>query len=201
MVNNCKLTVLISNDLLSHEMRLYYKWLFVIVIVLFFVIIWRNYSTDYQDETSSLKENDETPTFQWVEFKSHRKCRNSVQGYKLIVDDLGYICEWSDRLSNGCCFPKGPSTNQFVCNSCLVNHCCSVYEHCVSCCLHPNKKLLLRSILANNSRKILKMVTDQFEFCIVKCRTSSQSVVHENHYRNSKHKHCFGFKLPEAEPL
>lgn len=43
-----------------------------------------------QDKTSSLKENDETPTFQWVEFKSHRKCRNSVQGYKLIVDDLGW---------------------------------------------------------------------------------------------------------------
>lgn len=181
-------------------MRLYYRWFLALLFVVCLVIFWQNYISNFETEESIENENQVVPTFKWIDHKALKRCRNSMQGSRIIVDDRGYICEWSDRLSNGCCFPKGVTSKQYVCKSCLANQCCNVYEHCVSCCQHPDKQTLLRSILANNSRKILKMVGDQFEFCLAKCRTSSESVIHENHYRNSKHKHCFGAKKPETEP-
>ena len=39
-------------------------------------------------------------------------------------------------------------------------------------------------------------VSDQFELCLVKCRTSSQSVQHETLYRDARAKHCYGERLP-----
>lgn len=35
-------------------------------------------------------------------------------------------------------------------------------------------------------------VRDNFELCLAKCRTDSNSVKHENKYRDPKAKHCFG---------
>ena len=42
-------------------------------------------------------------------------------------------------MIGGCCNPDGPSAQRYVCDSCQQNGCCSVYEHCVSCCLQPEK--------------------------------------------------------------
>lgn len=65
-------------------------------------------------------------------------CRNSVQGKVLIVDDEGYVCPRIELLSTGCC-KLTPLLKQYDCDSCIDDGCCSVYEHCVSCCLNPNK--------------------------------------------------------------
>lgn len=35
-------------------------------------------------------------------------------------------------------------------------------------------------------------VRDNFELCLAKCRTDSNSVKHENKYRDPKAKHCYG---------
>lgn len=42
---------------------------------------------------------------------------------------------------------------------------------------------------------IFASVADHFELCLAKCRTNSQSVQHENSYKDPKAKHCYG-ELP-----
>lgn len=39
-------------------------------------------------------------------------------------------------------------------------------------------------------------VMDHFELCLAKCRTNSQSVQHENSYKDPKAKHCYGEMAP-----
>lgn len=126
-------------------------------------------------------------------------CRNSVQGKVLIVDDRGYVCSRTDVLSTGCCNTENENTKQYSCETCKENACCSIYEYCISCCLHPDKKNLLQAVLgkAPETFKVLfASVTDHFELCLAKCRTSSQSVQHENSYRDPRAKHCYG-ETPE----
>jgi len=48
----------------------------------------------------------------------------------------GYVCPRRDVSSRGCC---DESSGQFNCSSCKANACCMVYEHCVACCLTPDK--------------------------------------------------------------
>ncbi|XP_067008807.2 SREBP regulating gene protein isoform X2 [Anabrus simplex] len=122
-------------------------------------------------------------------------CRNSVQGKVLIVDDKGYVCSRIDILSTGCCNTETESTKRYSCETCKDNGCCSIYEYCISCCLHPDKKNLLQSVLGKASETfnvLFASVTDHFELCLAKCRTSSQSVQHENSYRDPRAKHCYG---------
>lgn len=122
-------------------------------------------------------------------------CRNSVQGKVLIVDDRGYICSRTDVLSTGCCNTDIDTTKQYSCETCKDNGCCSIYEYCISCCLHPDKKNVLQNVLGKASETfnvLFASVTDHFELCLAKCRTSSQSVQHENSYRDPRAKHCYG---------
>lgn len=74
-------------------------------------------------------------------FTNSTKCRNSIQGIKLLVDDRGVVCSRSDLISSsGCCDPAAESSAMFNCETCSeTHHCCSIYEHCVSCCLNPDK--------------------------------------------------------------
>ncbi|XP_065106174.1 SREBP regulating gene protein [Paramisgurnus dabryanus] len=105
------------------------------------------------------------------------QCRNSIQGKKLLTDELGYVCERNDLLVNGCCNVNAPGSSQYVCKSCLANGCCSVYEFCVSCCLQPDKQPLLERFLnraAEGFQNLFTAVEDHFELCLAKCRTSSQ---------------------------
>lgn len=70
------------------------------------------------------------------------KCRNSVQGRTLIVDDEGYVCSRSNVAKSGCCAvgSDAPEHQQYSCYSCNEEtRCCATYEYCVSCCLNPNK--------------------------------------------------------------
>ncbi|EEB14029.1 conserved hypothetical protein [Pediculus humanus corporis] len=120
-------------------------------------------------------------------------CRNSVQGKVLIVDDRGYVCSRSDLLSSGCCNTGSENTKKFACDTCKDNGCCSIYEYCISCCLHPDKKGVLQNVLGKESENVLfASVSDHFELCLAKCRTNSQSVHHENSYRDPRAKHCYG---------
>ncbi|KAH8281175.1 hypothetical protein KR018_002700 [Drosophila ironensis] len=130
---------------------------------------------------------------------SEARCRNSVQGSRLLVDERGFVCRRRELLPNGCCDPELPGIGYYSCRSCNTStHCCDVYEYCVSCCLHPEKQPLLEQVLRSLSapKYIYAKVADHFELCLVKCRTNSHSVQHENQYRDPRAKHCYG--LTEA---
>jgi len=124
-------------------------------------------------------------------------CRNSVQGKALLADDKGYVCPRWARLSNGCCDAAAPATRRHACEACNAQHCCAVYEHCVSCCMQPSQVALLKAVLLSSSSRLLSSVQDQFSLCLVKCRTSSQSVHHETLYRDAL-KHCYGASEPRG---
>ncbi|XP_076453205.1 SREBP regulating gene protein-like [Babylonia areolata] len=132
-----------------------------------------------------------------------RLCRNSEQGKSLIVDEKGYVCRREALSSNHCCDSKHGLVTRYVCESCLPNGCCGIYEHCVSCCLQPDKQPLLQRLLkeavVESFDRFAAEVKDQFELCLAKCRTSSQSVQHENSYRHPKIKYCYGDKAPDLQ--
>merc|ERR1719268_435440 len=89
-----------------------------------------------------------------------------------------------------------PSAGRFICASCdQVAACCGSYEDCISCCLRPEQRPGLQQILnkaAESNNVLFVSVSDHFELCLAKCRTSSSSVQHENTYRNKIKKFCYG---------
>ncbi|XP_014244259.1 UPF0454 protein C12orf49 homolog [Cimex lectularius] len=120
-------------------------------------------------------------------------CRNSVQGKNLMVDDRGYVCSRFNVLPTGCC-DLSVQNVRYSCETCRDNGCCSIYEYCVSCCLQPNKKALLQGMLQrapDTFHVVFASVTDHYELCLAKCRTSSLSVQHENSYIDPSAKHCY----------
>ncbi|VDK80982.1 unnamed protein product [Litomosoides sigmodontis] len=121
-------------------------------------------------------------------------CRNTVQGRTSVTDDRGYTCERAFLMSNGCCEVGGQSV-RFGCASCnLYTGCCSHYEQCVSCCLRPEQKNILLEMIESTSGHRLRQIlsaTDQFELCVLKCRTSSNSVHSENKYKSEEMKYCY----------
>ncbi|XP_018564091.1 UPF0454 protein C12orf49 homolog [Anoplophora glabripennis] len=147
-----------------------------------------------------------TQPFIWRTLQQHNStgetdtnCRNSVQGKVLIVDDRGYICPRSEVLLNGCCNDDSSTAMQYSCETCKPNNCCAIYEYCISCCLHPDKKDVLETVLGKATEQnnvLFASVTDHFELCLAKCRTNSQSVQHENSYKDPRAKHCYGELAP-----
>lgn len=126
-------------------------------------------------------------------------CRNSVQGKVLVADDRGYVCQRSEVASTGCCAVDAANTRRYCCETCQANGCCSIYEYCISCCMHPQKITLLQKIIGEASetfKMLVASITDHFELCLTKCRTSSESVHHENSYRDPKAKHCYADEPP-----
>ncbi|XP_017013814.2 SREBP regulating gene protein [Drosophila takahashii] len=131
--------------------------------------------------------------------RTESRCRNSVQGHRLLADERGFVCRREELLATGCCNPELPGIGYYSCRTCNASsHCCGVYEYCVSCCLHPGQQPLLERVLRapNTPKYIFASVADHFELCLVKCRTNSHSVEHENKYRDAAAKHCYG--LTEA---
>ena len=104
------------------------------------------------------------------------------------------MCHRVDRLASGCCNTEVETTHRYTCDTCNSHGCCAIYEYCVSCCLQPDKKSLLKKVLTQVSEgsPLYASVSDHFELCLVKCRTSSQSVQHETLYRDPRAKHCYG---------
>ncbi|XP_011687875.1 PREDICTED: UPF0454 protein C12orf49 homolog isoform X3 [Wasmannia auropunctata] len=141
---------------------------------------------------------------------STQSCRNSIQGRGLIVDDRGVVCSRHEVLSNGCCAieprkaPKNEGSlsmarrERYSCKTCNPQGCCTIYEYCVSCCLHPDKQIRGRKDVLTGSAKVQKNVgrtpvrnSDRFQICLAACRTSSSSVRHENTYKDPLAKHCY----------
>lgn len=158
------------------------------------------------DEKPSVLHNPQVE-FRWQSYVDSNDsnalaCRNSVQGKVLITDDRGYVCLRGNVLPSGCCDANSLRTRRYCCDTCRAGGCCTIYEHCISCCLQPDKKLLLQSVLGKATETfsvLFASVTDHFELCLAKCRTSSQSVQHENSYRDPKAKHCYGDSLPTLQ--
>ena len=54
---------------------------------------------------------------------------------------LGYICKRENVKGNGCCkinVGENIATQRYSCDKCHnASGCCSVYENCISCCMHP----------------------------------------------------------------
>jgi len=131
----------------------------------------------------------------------HVRCKNSVQGKLLISDDKGFVCHRKDMNQLGCCSLNEADLSlkkhqRYSCETCnMETGCCAIFEYCVSCCLDPDKKALLSKVMENVSSSpdslVLSSLSDGFDFCLAKCRTSSLSVQHENSYRDPKTKHCF----------
>ncbi|XP_067635272.1 SREBP regulating gene protein [Eurosta solidaginis] len=125
------------------------------------------------------------------------RCRNSVQGRDILVDDRGFLCQREHLLlPSGCCDVEVAETQYYTCYTCnATTHCCDIYEYCVSCCLHPAKRALLELVLrtiTGRQAAVFARVEDHFELCLVKCRTNSHSVAHENKYRDGTPKYCYG---------
>lgn len=131
----------------------------------------------------------------------------SPQGRVWLVDDRGLVClRGAVHSASGCCDPADPSAALHSCATCggdraddasdtAEPHCCSGYEHCVSCCMNPDKRPLLERVIAaaaGRQRAVFATVADHFELCLAKCRTDSHSVQHENQYRRPAAKHCYG---------
>lgn len=160
------------------------------------------------DDAGAIKR---TQPFIWRTLQQHNTsgdkevtCRNSIQGKVLIVDDRGFVCPRHDILYNGCCNDRLSNVNQYSCETCRTNNCCAIYEYCISCCLHPDKKDMLENVLGHASEQnnvLFASVTDHFELCLAKCRTNSQSVQHENSYKDPKAKHCYGETAPSSNSL
>lgn len=156
-------------------------------------------TADLTDRENFLRHLVWQSTFSMDEVNANRTstCRNTVQGKILLCDDAGFVCLRDDLLSNGCC----PTKNErFICDSCeTITSCCTKYEVCVSCCLRPQNKDVLTSFVMNTINSLERLfgsIGDQFELCLSKCRTSSLSVQHENTYRDSEYKYCFGSDPP-----
>ncbi|KAG5320900.1 CL049 protein, partial [Acromyrmex heyeri] len=146
-------------------------------------------------DTSNLNESD----------AYNQSCRNSIQGRGLIVDDHGIVCSRHEVQSNGCCAieQKQSSKNEesfmtrrerYSCKTCNSQGCCTIYEYCVSCCLHPDKQIRGRKDLSSGSAKVQKNVgrtAVHFQICLAACRTSSSSVRRDNTYKDPLAKHCY----------
>ena len=137
------------------------------------------------------------------------KCRNSIQGKLLIADDRGYVCPRKVVGINGCCSTDDAdhqsitSTKLYSCDSCHKNGCCAVYENCISCCMAPSNRELLNRLVSEKKSPVFKIfiasISDYFELCLTKCRTSSASVQHENTYRNPAAKHCYSDNVVDED--
>jgi len=130
------------------------------------------------------------------------ECRNTRQGATYVTDDRGYTCERGYLMLNGCCDAvamsrgsKGSPAPRFSCEGCQADSgCCQNYESCVSCCLKPDQKsILLDMIMATSGHRLRQILAarDQFELCLLKCRTSSSSVHSENKYKSETFKYCY----------
>lgn len=125
-------------------------------------------------------------------------CKHTRANPTLIADSRGYVCLRSVRASNGCCYAEDPDSTRYTCDACDAHHCCSYYEHCVSCCLRPSYTTLRDEVRSHFSFRNYAVKT-AFDVCAAACRSGSSSVIHENAYKHARH-HCFGLNPPDFDP-
>eukprot|EP00210_Caulerpa_lentillifera_P005343 g5106.t1 len=128
-------------------------------------------------------------------------CQNTKTGKYYLADNRGRICERKslDYLT-GCC----PEGNQFSCETCEDDSCCSRYENCVTCCLKPSNNASKKYLTTHQVRSWEESGkwSSEFEYCQGICRTWTYSTVHENAFLNSR-RFCFSDfgrpLIPETE--
>ncbi|XP_049848614.1 SREBP regulating gene protein-like [Schistocerca gregaria] len=130
-------------------------------------------------------------------------CKYTSLNWEWIVDSNGNVCRYGNiHESTNCCLTDGyietnDSSSSPKCDK--RYECCALYEFCISCCLEATWSTLFLKFQKNKFLldKFLfiqgGLPKDVFDFCIAKCRTNSNSVVHENEFR-SKWKYCYGNK-------
>lgn len=155
------------------------------------------------------------------------RCRNTVQGRSLLTDDRGFVCSREHLNASGCCTRgvryacSAPTAADVVREpggalggvdggvlpagvlGCQKRFsCCHEFETCVSCCLGQPLNFLETVWAAMQQRSPLLFggELDSFELCSRRCRTSSESVVHENAYRSRTLKHCYALEEPPLQP-
>lgn len=122
----------------------------------------------------------------------------------LSADSKGSVCPFENLLENSCC--KVEFDSKPACSACdEQSSCCSVYENCVGCCILNIKEMLEKhggniklpfSYLFDRDMSALisqyqSVIQIPFDWCELRCRTSSRSVVQQNRYRSNL-KHCYG---------
>eukprot|EP00043_Microstomoeca_roanoka_P003268 m.42949 g.42949 ORF g.42949 m.42949 type:complete len:173 (-) comp11990_c0_seq4:539-1057(-) len=80
-------------------------------------------------------------------------CKYTSSEGLVIADEMGRVCQLTDAALNGCC--QMGSSSLHTCESCSSIHCCSIYEHCVSCCLDPSNIALRRHVFQNLTQPLL----------------------------------------------
>lgn len=131
--------------------------------------------------------------YEYPKLKSH--CQHTQQGARLACDSNGIVCNLMDlNQLTSCCGHDSPHyaiVSRYTCTNCdLSSHCCSNYETCVSCCLHPHHLQKSRHLHLREARSALRGV-DDFTWCTFTCHTSSLSVMHSENTFRSDLKHCF----------
>ncbi|CAB1322323.1 unnamed protein product [Coregonus sp. 'balchen'] len=104
----------------------------------------------------------------------------------LEARDPDHPIPWKVRFNLGNSSRQIIHSRQYICKSCLANGCCNIYEHCVSCCLQPDKQPLLESFLnraADGFQNLFTAVEDHFELCLAK--VSNMKIPTEIHKQNT----------------
>lgn len=101
-------------------------------------------------QVSFCASNNQKLSVYLVDCLSYSIC-SFYQGKVLIVDERGIVCARHEVLPNGCCRIEQRQTSKneetlamarrerYSCKTCNPQGCCTIYEYCVSCCLHPGK--------------------------------------------------------------
>lgn len=64
------------------------------------------------------------------------------------MDERGIVCLRHEVLPSGCCTMEQSKNEEtlsiakrerYSCETCNSQGCCTIYEYCISCCLHPDK--------------------------------------------------------------
>eukprot|EP01113_Clastostelium_recurvatum_P011673 TRINITY_DN15970_c0_g1_i1.p1 TRINITY_DN15970_c0_g1~~TRINITY_DN15970_c0_g1_i1.p1 ORF type:complete len:193 (-),score=16.67 TRINITY_DN15970_c0_g1_i1:157-654(-) len=138
--------------------------------------------------------------FRWANTTEYalpdQHCRNTKQGAVYITDERGYTCHRNRVRGTGCC-PRAEQEEgwgRYSCAGCSeAARCCNDYELCVSCCMNPNNRQLLESVMMDMQEQ--PSSSDQFELCMELCRTSSKTIHNEREFKSS-FRHCFGLNGP-----
>ena len=89
-------------------------------------------------------------------------------GKTWLTDDKGYVCKWKEFEPTSRCCNSSTNIARYSCHRdyCNVNdHCCNVYEFCVSCCMHPNHFELKTNVVSSASNPLLKTTESHFDYC------------------------------------
>ena len=89
--------------------------------------------------------------------------------YTVNIFLTGYVCSRTDILSSGCCNTDSETTKRYSCETCKENGCCSIYEYCISCCLHPDK-VSMQKHYCNCRHQYSLLVCNQYRYSIRACR-------------------------------